>query len=97
MAQAFEGRQRRDNGSLRSHASHVREDMATLQKDIGQLRNDLGALVALQWNALGERVSGGAAYVGEQVRTRPIAALGVAAGIGFLAGYALMSANSRKH
>src|SRR5690348_11435739 len=68
----YEGRQRR-NGSLRAQADHVREDISALQKDMSQLRSDFGELVSLQWRTIGDRVEGSAAYVGDQVKTRPLA------------------------
>jgi hypothetical protein len=97
MAQAYEGRRQRrgENGSMRSHGKHVREDMATLQDGLSQLRSDLGDLAALQWHALSDRVNGGVHYVGEQVRIRPLTSLGLAAGAGLLAGIALINMNGR--
>lgn len=90
MAQAFETRHRRNGGSVR----HLREDVTTLQKDLSQLTGDVGNLISAQWNGLGQRVSGGAAYVGEQVRAHPVAAIGMAAGLGFVAGIAISAMNS---
>lgn len=97
MAQAYEGRHRRRSGNGSSRG-HVRENMATLQKDLSQLRSDLGEMAVLQWHGLGERVNGGAHYVGEQVRARPGASLGLAVGAGLLAGIALanMNGNARR-
>ncbi|MGQ0532776.1 MAG: hypothetical protein ACT4OF_08825 [Caulobacteraceae bacterium] len=89
MAQAYETRHRR-NGAI-----DLREDVTTLQKDLSQLTNDIGNLITLQWNGLGEHVNGGLARVGKQVRARPIAAVGVAAGVGLLAGLALSMLNRR--
>ena len=98
MAESLENRRRRNGHDVRAQAIHVREDVDTLRKDVSQLRSDLGDLVAMQWSDLGERVSGGARYVGEQVRTRPIASVGAAAGAGLLAGLVLASmANGRNH
>ena len=91
MAQAYEGRHRRRSGN----DSPARESIATLQKDLSQLRSDLGEMAAHQWSALGERVNGGAHYVGEQVRSRPGASLGLAVGAGLLAGIALANMNGR--
>jgi ElaB/YqjD/DUF883 family membrane-anchored ribosome-binding protein len=96
MAESLENRRRRNGHELRSQASHVREDMDTLRKDMSQLQSDLGALVAMQWGALGERVSGGARYVGEQVRSHPITSVGAAAGVGLLAGLALASMSNHR-
>jgi ElaB/YqjD/DUF883 family membrane-anchored ribosome-binding protein len=98
MAESLENRRRRNGHDLRSQAGHVREDMDTLRKDMSQLQSDLGELVSLQWSEIGERVNGGARYVGEQVRTHPIASVGAAAGVGLLAGLALAGmANGRSH
>jgi ElaB/YqjD/DUF883 family membrane-anchored ribosome-binding protein len=99
MAQTYEGRHQRRNGNgdLRSHANHVREDVATLQKDLSQLRSDLGGLIAMQWRAAGEQMNSGVNYMSEQVRTRPVASIGVAATAGLLAGLALASMNGRSH
>lgn len=97
MAQHYEGRRERrsSNGALSSHASHVREDMAALQKDFSKLRSDIGTLAAMQWRTMGDRVNSGVSYVGEQVRTRPMASIGLAAGAGLLAGIALVAMNGR--
>lgn len=95
MAQPMEHRQRR-NGSHHAGAGHVREDISALQRDIGKLSTDLSALAASQWSALNERVNGGVESVSEGVRTRPIAALGLAAGIGLVAGYALAAMAAQK-
>jgi ElaB/YqjD/DUF883 family membrane-anchored ribosome-binding protein len=101
MAQAQETRQRRrNNGALKDHVGHVREDITGLRKDVSALANDLGALATAQWNtttqqlqvlrrSIVERANGGAHYAGEQVRAHPLSALGVAAGAGFLLGLVL--------
>ena len=99
MAQHYEGRRER-RSSNGAHASHVREDMAALQKDFSKLRSDLGTLAAMQWRSMSDRVNSGVSYVGEQVRTRPIASIGLAAGAGLLAGIALAMngrAQNRRH
>ena len=93
MAQAYEGRHSRRGDARRAH---VREDMASLQEDLSRLRSDLSEMAAHQWNALGERVNGGAHYVGEQVRNRPGASLGLAVGAGLLAGIALANMNGNR-
>ena len=97
MAHSYEGRRdrRTSNGALSSHATDVREDVVTLQKNLSKLSSDLGTLAALQWRSVGENVNSGVTYVGEQVRTRPIASIGIAAGAGLLAGIALVSMNGR--
>jgi hypothetical protein len=92
MAQLYERR----NGALRAQTDHVREDIGALQKDMSQLRSDLSELIALQWRSLGDSVGGGAAYVEEQVKTRPLAVLGLAAGAGIVAGLALASFGGRQ-
>ena len=86
----------RHNGALRTQADHVREDIGALQKDMSQLRSDVSELIALQWRTLGDQVGGGAAYVEEQVKTRPLAVLGLAAGAGILTGLALASLGGRQ-
>ncbi len=80
MAQAYETRHRR-NGAI-----DLRDDVATLQKDFAQLTGDIGKSMASRWDGLGERVNDSAAQVGKRVRAHPIAAVGVAAGAGLLAG-----------
>lgn len=103
MTQAFEmTRPRRmpgrvPNGKLRAHANHVRADVAALQSDLAQLRSDVGTLVTMQWRALGNQLNDGVTYVGEQIRTRPVASLGVAAGVGMLAALIVSSLNRRRH
>ena len=91
MAQLYERR----NGALRTQTDQVREDIGALQKDMSQLRSDVGELIALQWRTLGDSVGGGAAYIGEQVKTRPLASLGLAAGAGIMTGLALASLSGR--
>ncbi len=89
MAQAYETRHRR-NGAI-----DLRGDMSTLQKDLSQLTDDIGGVITQRWNGIGERVNEGATKVGKQVRAHPIAAVGVAAGAGLLAGV-LVSALARR-
>ena len=89
MAQAYETRHRR-NGAI-----NLRDDMTTLKKDFSQLTDDLGSAITQRWNGIGERVNESAARVGKQVRAHPIAAVGVAAGAGLLAGV-LVSALARR-
>ncbi len=91
MAHAYETRHRRNgNGAI-----DLRDDMTALQKDFSRLTEDLGATITQRWNGIGERVNDGAAKVGKQVRAHPIAAVGVAAGAGLLAG-ALITALARR-
>ncbi len=89
MAQAYETRHRR-NGAI-----DLREDMSTLGKDFSHLTDDLGAMFSQKWNAAGEQVNGGIKRVGKEVRARPFAAIGVAAGAGLLAGV-LVTALARR-
>jgi ElaB/YqjD/DUF883 family membrane-anchored ribosome-binding protein len=89
MAQAYETRHRR-NGAI-----DLRDDMSTLQKDFSQLTEDLGGIFTQKWNDVGERVNGGIKRVGKEVRARPFAALGAAAGAGLLAGV-LVTALARR-
>jgi ElaB/YqjD/DUF883 family membrane-anchored ribosome-binding protein len=89
MAQAYETRHRR-NGAI-----DLRDDMSTLGKDFSQLTNDLGSIFTQKWNAAGERVNGGIKRVGKEVRARPFAAVGAAAGAGLLAGV-LITALARR-
>lgn len=91
MAQAYETRHRR-NGS---DTIDLRSDMSALQKDFSQLTGDIGSVLTERWNGIGERVNDGAAKVGKQVRARPLAAVGVAAGAGLLTGL-LVSALARR-
>lgn len=80
MAHAYETRHRR-NGAI-----DLRDDVTTLQKDFSQLTGDIGDLISLRFKDVRKRVDGGAAQVGKSVRAHPIAAVGVAAGAGLLAG-----------
>lgn len=89
MAQAYETRHRR-NGAI-----DLRDDMNTLGKDFSHLTDDLGAIFTQKWNAAGERVNGGIKRVGKEVRARPFAAVGAAAGAGLLAGV-LITALARR-
>ncbi|MGD9980552.1 MAG: hypothetical protein AB7H66_08520 [Hyphomonadaceae bacterium] len=90
MAQAYETRHRR-NGAI-----DLRDDMATLQKDFSRLGDDIGGLIKTEWDSVGKRVDGGVKYMHGQVRKRPIAAVGVAAGVGLLAGLAFALRPRRK-
>lgn len=85
MAQTYETRQRRSNGQIK----HLREDVTTLQKDFSKLGDDLSGLIKTELNSVTQRVSGGVSYMKEQVQERPFAAVGVAAGVGLLAGLVL--------
>lgn len=89
MAQTHETRHRR-NGAI-----DLREDMATLQKDFSRLGDDIGSVIQTEWNGIGKRVNGSVAYMEKEVRRRPIAAVGVAAGVGLLAGLAFALAKRR--
>ncbi|MEZ5959337.1 MAG: hypothetical protein R3C30_02775 [Hyphomonadaceae bacterium] len=89
MAQAYETRHRR-NGAI-----DLRDDMATLGKDFSHLTDDLGEMFSKKWNAAGDRVNGGIKRVGKEVRARPFAAVGAAAGAGLLAGV-LITALARR-
>lgn len=91
MAHAFETRNHRRNGAI-----DLRDDVTTLQKDISQLTGDIGDLIQLRWKDVRKRVDGGAAQVGKQVRAHPIAAVGVAAGAGLLAGALVASLTKRR-
>lgn len=103
---ATESRRRNGNGSMRSHAKHVRDDMITLQKDLSQLKGDMSSMFGAQVDVLSKRASAigedalerfntGRTYVEERVQERPFAAIGVAAGAGLLAGL-LLGAFSRR-
>ncbi|MGD9968393.1 MAG: hypothetical protein AB7T59_17880 [Hyphomonadaceae bacterium] len=80
MAQAYETRHRR-NGAINLH-----DDVTALQKDFSKLTGDIGGVIQSEWNGIGARINKSAADMGKQVRARPIAAVGVAAGVGLLAG-----------
>lgn len=89
MAHAYETRHRR-NGAI-----DLRDDMNTLGKDFSQLTDDLSGIFEQKWNAAGERVNGGIKRVGKEVRARPFAAIGAAAGAGLLTGV-LVTALARR-
>ena len=89
MAQAYETRHRR-NGAI-----DLRDDMSTLGKDFSQLTDDLGSIFEQKWNAAGERVNGGIKRAAKEVRARPFAAIGAAAGAGLVAGI-LVTALARR-
>jgi ElaB/YqjD/DUF883 family membrane-anchored ribosome-binding protein len=100
MAEAQETQRQRRDGPLKEHVGHVREDITGLRKDVSALATDLKALASAQWGATTrqlqairrgavERANGGARYVGEHVRTHPLSALGAAAGVGVILGWAL--------
>jgi ElaB/YqjD/DUF883 family membrane-anchored ribosome-binding protein len=90
MAQAYETRHRR-NGAI-----DLRDDVATLQKDFSRLSDDIGGAIKTRWTDIGKRVDGGMTYAKRQVRARPLAAVGVAAGVGLLTGLALAMRPRRK-
>lgn len=105
MAQAFETATRgRRNGALRgavkSRAHDVLEDFAELRKDMNKLADALGRAAQHEVSATGhrienvgrsllERADDSATYVQDQVRDRPVAAIGIAAGVGMLLGMML--------
>jgi hypothetical protein len=89
MAQAYETRHRR-NGAI-----DLRDDMNTLGKDFSQLTDDLGSIFTEKWYGVGQRVNGGIKRGGKEVRARPFAAIGAAAGAGLLAGV-LVTALARR-
>lgn len=90
MAHAYETRHRR-NGAI-----DLRDDMNTLGKDFSQLTDDLSGIFEQKWNAAGERVNGGIKRVGKEVRARPFAAIGAAAGAGLLIGAAVTALARRR-
>lgn len=89
MAHAYETRHRR-NGAI-----DLRDDMSTLGKDFSQLTDDIGSIFTQKWNGFGERVDGGIKAAAKEVRARPLAAVGAAAGAGLLAGV-LITALARR-
>ena len=89
MAQAYETRHRR-NGAI-----DLRDDVNTLGKDFSQLTDDLGSIFTDKWNGVGERVNGGIKRAAKEVRARPFAAIGAAAGAGLVAGI-LVTALARR-
>ena len=89
MAHAYETRHRR-NGAI-----DLRDDMNSLGKDFSQLTDDLGSIFEQKWNAAGERVNGGIKRAATEVRARPFAAIGAAAGVGLVAGV-LVTALARR-
>ena len=90
MAHAYETRHRR-NGAI-----DLRDDMNTLGKDFSQLSDDLGSIFEQKWNAAGERVNGGIKRAAKEVRSRPFAAVGAAAGAGIAVGVLLAALTRRK-
>ena len=89
MAHAYETRHRR-NGAI-----DLRDDVNTLGKDFSQLTDDLGRIFTDKWNGVGERVNGGIKRAAKEVRARPFAAIGAAAGAGLVAGI-LVTALARR-
>ena len=89
MAHAYETRHRR-NGAI-----DLRDDVNTLGKDFSQLTDDLGSIFTDKWNGVGERVNGGIKRAAKEVRARPFAAIGAAAGAGLVAGM-LVTARARR-
>ena len=89
MAHAYETRHRR-NGAI-----DLRDDVNTLGKDFSQLTDDLGGIFTDKWNGVGERVNGGIKRAAKEVRARPFAAIGAAAGAGLVAGI-LVTALARR-
>ena len=89
MAHAYETRHRR-NGAI-----DLRDDVNTLGKDFSQLTDDLGSILTDKWNGVGERVNGGIKRAAKEVRARPFAAIGAAAGAGLVAGI-LVTALARR-
>lgn len=89
MAHAYETRHRR-NGAI-----DLRDDMSTLGKDLSHLTDDIGSIFTQKWNSAGERMNGGIKAAAKEVRARPFAAVGAAAGAGLLAGV-LITALARR-
>ncbi len=89
MAHAYETRHRR-NGAI-----DLRDDVNTLGKDFSQLTDDLGSIFTDKWNGVGERAMGGIKRAAKEVRARPFAAIGAAAGAGLVAGI-LVTALARR-
>jgi len=105
MVQAFEtaSRSKRNGaarGALRARTNDVIGDFAELRKDMNRLANaatkaarhevkSAGQRLELLGRDMRSRASEGAQYVGEQVRTRPGAAVGIALGAGLLVGLLL--------
>ena len=89
MAHAYETRHR-CNGAI-----DLRDDVNTLGKDFSQLTDDLGSIFTDKWNGVGERVNGGIKRAAKEVRARPFAAIGAAAGAGLVAGI-LVTALARR-
>ncbi|HVY83820.1 MAG TPA: hypothetical protein VG943_01700 [Caulobacterales bacterium] len=103
---AMRGDTNNSNGAareeLKSTANDVAADFAELKKDVSKLAGAIGKMAkerasdaGTQFGSLGrtlqDRATDGASQVGEQVRARPIAALGLSLGVGLLFGLALSS------
>ena len=102
MAQAYEAPRRRNGaaGALRSRATDVLEDIAELQKDVGKLANAASKAAREEVDLTRDRIDyfgkslrgradDSVRYVGDHVRERPAAAIGIALGTGLLIGLAM--------
>ncbi len=89
--------------ALRTCAEDVLEDLDELRQDAGRLADAASKAARAEVRATGARVNhlrdevesavrrkakSGARYVNENVRSRPAAMVGIAAGVGFLLGLA---------
>lgn len=104
MAQAFapaaSRAKRNGNGALKSRADDVLADFDELKKDVGKLAEAANKAVrreirgakehlAETRHSLEQEAQGRAEALGDQVRERPLAALGIAAGAGLVIGFLL--------
>lgn len=105
MAQAFEPATRgRHNGearnAIKARSHDVAGDFAALRKDMGKLANAATKAARSEVRSVGHRLeelgrdmsgraSGGAHYMGEQVRAHPGVAIGASLGAGLLIGLLL--------
>jgi ElaB/YqjD/DUF883 family membrane-anchored ribosome-binding protein len=83
------------NGALKSSATTVMQDFDNLRKDVSRLATAATSTAREQLGRLrkdvGSRATRSATYMGEQVRTHPGVAVGLALGAGVAIGMLLAS------
>lgn len=100
MAQAESALRSKRNGALKSRADDVLQDFVELKKDVSKLAEAATKAVKREVRAasdeissvrstLEDRAKGSVAAVGDKVRDRPLAALGIAVGAGLVIGMLL--------
>jgi ElaB/YqjD/DUF883 family membrane-anchored ribosome-binding protein len=103
MGQAFEAARGRRNGhvhgALKSRANDVITDISELRKDVSKLAEAVGKVAKVEAASYTERLAhipdevrsraeDSAIFVSDQVRARPVTAVGLSVGIGVLLGLA---------